>query len=202
VLDVDFGTYPFVSSSSTVAGNVFSGSGLPPKSIDRVVGVYKAYITRVGRGPMPTELNNVEGDRLRERGHEYGTTTGRPRRCGWFDAVLGRFVARLNGLESIALTKLDVLDTFPRIKICTAYMLRGTRLQTPPTTLNDLSACEPIYEELPGWCCPTSDIRNYDDLPAEARRYIERIAELLETTVALVSVGPGRGQTIHCSPLL
>jgi adenylosuccinate synthase len=201
LLDVDFGTYPFVSSSSTVAGNIFSGSGLPPKSIDRVVGVYKSYITRVGRGPMPTELNNGEGQLLRELGHEYGTTTGRPRRCGWFDAVLGRFVARLNGLESIVLTKLDVLDTLPRVKICTAYRLHGTRLQTPPATLKDLSACEPIYEEMPGWCCSTRQARTYEDLPLAARQYIERIAELLATEVALVSVGPGRGQTIHRLPL-
>src|SRR5689334_13520144 len=201
LLDVDFGTYPFVTSSSTIAGNASTGAGLPPRSIRHVLGVYKAYITRVGSGPMPTELFNGEGDQLREAGHEYGTTTGRPRRCGWFDAVSGRFVARLNGFDSIAVMKLDVLDTLPTLKICTSYRLGETALSAPPANLNDLAACEPVYEEWPGWQTPTSGAAGWDDLPENARRYLRRIEELLETPLALVSVGPGRGETIHLREL-
>jgi adenylosuccinate synthase len=201
LLDVDFGTYPFVTSSSTVAGNASTGAGLPPRSIQQVLGVYKAYITRVGSGPMPTELFNGEGDELRESGHEYGTTTGRPRRCGWFDAVAGRFVARLNGFDSVAIMKLDVLDIFDTIKICTSYRLGDAELSVPPASPNDLAACEPIYEEWPGWKTPTAGCTSWDELPDAARRYLGRIEELLETPLALVSVGPGRGQTIHLREL-
>ncbi len=196
LLDVDFGTYPFVTSSSTVAGNASTGAGLPPRSIQHVLGVYKAYITRVGSGPMPTELFNGEGDALREAGHEYGTTTGRPRRCGWFDAVVGRFVAQLNGFDSMAIMKLDVLDHMPTIKICTSYRLGERTLDAPPANLNDLAACEPVYEEWPGWQTPTSGATSWAELPEQARAYLRRIEELLETPLAMVSVGPGRGQTI------
>jgi adenylosuccinate synthase len=201
LLDVDFGTYPFVTSSSTVAGNASTGAGLPPRSIDHVLGIYKAYITRVGSGPMPTELFNGEGDSLREAGHEFGTTTGRPRRCGWFDAVAGRFVAKLNGFDSIAIMKLDVLDRFPSIRICTSYRLNGRELHAPPANHNDLAACEPVYEEWPGWQSPTSEATSWDELPEHARRYLRRIEELLDTPLAIVSVGPGRGKTVHLREL-
>lgn len=201
LLDVDFGTYPFVTSSSTVAGNASTGAGLPPRSIGHVLGIYKAYITRVGSGPMPTELFNGEGDALRDAGHEYGTTTGRPRRCGWFDAVVGRFVARLNGFDSFAVMKLDVLDDMPTIKICTSYRLGDRELHTPPANLSDLAACEPVYEEWPGWQASTQGATNWRDLPMQARNYLRRIEELIETPLALVSVGPGRGQTLHLQEL-
>jgi adenylosuccinate synthase len=197
LLDVDFGTYPFVTSSSTVAGNASTGAGLPPRSIQHVLGVYKAYITRVGSGPMPTELFNGEGDALREAGHEYGTTTGRPRRCGWFDAVVGRFVAKLNGFDGMAIMKLDVLDDMPTVKICTSYRAGDRVLTTPPANLNELAACEPVYEEWPGWQTSTSTATSWDGLPENARRYLRRIEELLETPLSIVSVGPGRGQTIY-----
>ncbi|MEO7001142.1 MAG: adenylosuccinate synthase [Ktedonobacterales bacterium] len=201
LLDVDFGSYPFVTSSSTVAGNASTGAGLPPRSIEHVLGIYKAYSTRVGSGPMPTELFNGGGDALREAGHEYGTTTGRPRRCGWFDAVAGRFVAQLNGLDSAAIMKLDVLDALPTIKICTSYRLGDRELHAPPANLNDFATCEPVYEEWPGWQTPTVGIGDWEDLPANAQRYLRRIEELLETPLALVSVGAGRGQTINLREL-
>jgi adenylosuccinate synthase len=201
LLDVDFGTYPFVTSSSTIAGNAATGTGLPPRSIQHVLGIYKGYITRVGSGPMPTELFNEEGERLREIGHEYGTTTGRTRRCGWFDAVVGRFVARLNGFDSVAIMKLDVLDQMPTVRICTAYKLGDRELSTPPADLNEFASCEPIYEELPGWLMPTRGITTWSDLPENARRYLKRIEELLETPLALVSVGPRRGETIYLHEL-
>ncbi len=197
LLDVDFGTYPFVTSSTTVAGYASTGAGLPPRSIEQVIGVYKAYTTRVGSGPMPVELLDETGAALRERGHEYGTTSGRPRRCGWFDAVVARYSARLNGLSSAVIMKLDVLDAFETLKICTAYRLRGQLVRIPPANLADLAVCEPVYEELPGWQCDTGQITRYADLPSAARRYLDRLGELLETPIALVSVGPSRGQTIY-----
>lgn len=197
LLDIDFGTYPYVTSSSTMAANASSGAGLPPHTIDRVIGVYKAYITRVGSGPMPTELFDHSGQLLREHGHEYGTNTGRERRCGWFDAVAGRFVAQLNGLDSAVITKLDVLDTLPTIKICTAYQLRGKVIHNFPATQNDLAACEPIYEEVEGWQCDTSAITTYEELPSAAKRYLKRLEELLETPISMVSVSPQRGRTIQ-----
>jgi adenylosuccinate synthase len=202
LLDIDFGTYPFVTSSSTMAANASSGAGLPPRSIDRVVGVYKAYITRVGSGPMPTELFDEVGDEMRRRGHEYGTNTGRARRCGWFDAVAGRFVAQLNGLDAIVITKLDVLDTFPTIKICTAYRLYGKTIHSLPANLNDLAACEPVYEEVEGWQCSTSGISTYEELPAAARSYLKRLEELLETPITMISVSPQRGRTIQLQDVL
>lgn len=202
LLDIDFGTYPFVTSSSTMAGNAAAGAGLPPRSIDRVVGVYKAYITRVGSGPMPTGLFNSIGQEMQNRGQEYSTGTGRERRCGWFDAVAGRFVAQINGLDAAVLTKLDVLDTFPILKICTAYNLHGKIIHSLPATLNDLAACEPIYEELEGWQCSTSNITSYDELPAAAKAYLKRLEELLETPIAMISVSPRRGRTIQIQDIL
>jgi len=197
LLDIDFGTYPYVTSSSTMAANASSGAGLPPHSIDRVIGVYKAYITRVGSGPMPTELFDSVGKYLRDRGHEYGVNTGRERRCGWFDAVAGRFVAQLNGLTSAVITKLDVLDTLPVLKICTAYQLRGKMIHNLPATQNDLAACEPIYEEVEGWMSDTSGVTTYDELPDAAKSYLKRLEELLETPLSMVSVSPQRGRTIQ-----
>jgi adenylosuccinate synthase len=202
LLDIDFGTYPFVTSSSTMAANAAVGAGLPPRSIDRVLGVYKAYITRVGSGPMPTGLFDRIGNEMRDRGHEYGTNTGRERRCGWFDAVAGRFVAQLNGLDAAVITKLDVLDTFPTIKICTAYNLRGQTIHSLPATLSDLAACEPIYEEVEGWQCDTSGIASYEELPKAAQAYLKRLEELLETPIAMISVSPQRGKTIQIQDIL
>jgi adenylosuccinate synthase len=202
LLDIDFGTYPFVTSSSTMAAHAAVGAGLPPRSIDRVLGIYKAYITRVGSGPMPTGLFGAVGHELRDRGHEYGTTTGRERRCGWFDAVAGRFVAQLNGLDAAVLTKLDVLDTFPTIKICTAYSLHGKIIHSLPATLSDLAACEPIYEEVEGWQCSTTGIQSYDELPEAAKGYLKRLEKLLETPIAMISVSPQRGKTIQIQDVM
>ena len=202
LLDIDFGTYPFVTSSSTMASNAAVGAGLPPRSLDRVIGVYKAYITRVGSGPMPTGLFDNVGKILRDRGHKYGTNTGRERRCGWFDAVAGRFVAQLNGLDAAIITKLDVLDTLPTIKICTAYMLHGKVIHSLPATLNDLAACEPIYEEMEGWLCNTTGISTYEELPDAAKKYLNRLEELLQTPIAKISVSPQRGKTIELQNLL
>jgi adenylosuccinate synthase len=202
LLDIDFGTYPFVTSSSTMAANAASGAGLPPRSIDRVVGVYKAYITRVGSGPMPTELFDDIGQQMRNRGHEYGTNTGRERRCGWFDAVAGRFVAQLNGMDAAVITKLDVLDTFPFVKICTAYRLQGKLIYSLPANLNDLAACEPVYEEVEGWQCNTAGICSYEGLPTAAKKYLKRLEELLETPLAMISASPQRGKTIQIQDVL
>ncbi|HEX9037028.1 MAG TPA: adenylosuccinate synthase [Ktedonobacterales bacterium] len=201
LLDVDFGTYPYVTSSSTVAGGAATGSGLPPRAIEHVMGVYKSYITRVGSGPMPTELLDETGDRIRDIGHEYGTTTGRPRRCGWFDAVAGRYVARVNGLDSFAVMKLDVLDEFDTIKICTSYRAGDRVIDSMPANLEDMKICEPVYEEWPGWKTPTSQIVRWDDLPQNAQQYLRRLEELLDTRLALVSVGASRGDTIQVSEL-
>src|SRR5256712_3392542 len=202
LLDIDFGTSPFVASSSTMAANASSGAGLPPHSIDRVIGVYKAYITRVGSGPMPTELFEATGELMRDRGHEYGTNTGRERRCGWFDAVAGRFVAQLTGLNAAVITKIDVLDTFPTIKVCPAYQLRGKLVHSLPATQSDLAACEPVYEEVEGWQCDTAGIYSYENLPTAAKSYLKRLEELLETPVAMVSVSPQRGRTIQVQDVL
>jgi adenylosuccinate synthase len=200
LLDVDFGTYPYVTASSTLAGNASAGAGLPVNSIGHVIGVYKTYITRVGNGPMPTELHDAVGEHLAIRGFEVGRTTGRQRRCGWFDAVFGRYAAKLNGLESAIMMKLDVLDRIPTLKICTAYTLNGEVIQTPPADLRKLAACEPVYEEMPGWQCDTSGVTAADELPANARAYINRLETLLETPIIAVSVGPRRGQTIALRP--
>jgi adenylosuccinate synthase len=202
LLDSDFSTYRFVTSSSTVAVNAAAGAGLPPRSVDRVVGVYKAYLTRIGSGPMPTGLFNAIGMEMRDRGDEFSTTTGKERRCGWFDAVAARFVAQRNGLDAAIITKLDVLDTFPTIKICTAYNLHGKIIHSLPATLSDLAACEPIYEELEGWQTSTSNITSYEELPTAAKAFLKRLEELIETPIAMISVSPRRGRTIQIQDIL
>ena len=196
LLDVDHGTYPFVTSSNTVSGAAASGSGLGPGSTGFVLGIVKAYTTRVGSGPFPTELNDAVGQRLGERGHEFGTVTGRKRRCGWFDAVLVRQSCAISGVTGIALTKLDVLDGFDRVWICTGYRLRGKVYDYLPAHAADQAAVEPIYEELDGWPQTTAGARSWADLPANAIKYIQRIQELIETPVALVSTSPERDDTI------
>jgi len=202
LLDPDFGTYPYTTSSSPLAGGGCLGAGLSPTRLDRILGVFKAYCTRVGSGPMPTELKDETGDLIRERAHEYGTTTGRPRRCGWFDAVAARFSTRINGFTGAAITRLDILDVLPRLKICVGYQLDGQTIDYFPGSVADLARCQPVYEELPGWQAPTSDIRDYDQLPLEARRYITRIDKLTSCPVNLICVGPEREQTIIVNPIL
>jgi len=202
LLDPDFGTYPYSTSSSSVAGQGCLGAGISPTRINAVLGVYKAYCTRVGAGPMPTELKDETGDLIRERGHEYGTVSGRPRRCGWFDAVAARFSTRVNGFTGAAITRLDILDVLPHLKICVGYELDGKTIDYFPSSVAALARCQPIYEELPGWQTPTSDIRSYNRLPAKARQYIKRLEELIGCPVSLVCVGPERGQVIQKKPIL
>ena len=202
LLDPDFGTYPYTTSSSPLAGGGCLGAGLSPARLDRILGVFKAYCTRVGSGPMPTELKNETGDLIRERAHEYGTTTGRPRRCGWFDAVAARFSTRVNGFTGAAITRLDILDILPRLKICVGYKLDGQTIDYFPGNVAALARCQPVYEELSGWQAPTTDIRNYDQLPLEARQYVARLEELMACPVNLICVGPEREQTIHKTPVL
>jgi len=196
LLDVDHGTYPFVTSSNTVSGTAASGSGLGPSAAGFVLGIVKAYTTRVGSGPFPTELEDETGQRLGERGHEFGTVTGRKRRCGWFDAVIVRQSCAVSGVTGIALTKLDVLDGFDTIKICTGYRLNGKVYDYLPAHAADQAAVEPIYEEMPGWQETTAGARSWADLPAQAIKYISRVQELIETPVALVSTSPQREDTI------
>ena len=196
LLDVDHGTYPFVTSSNTVSGTAASGSGMGPSAPGFVLGIVKAYTTRVGSGPFPTELEDETGQRLGERGHEFGTVTGRKRRCGWFDAVLTRQSCTISGVTGIALTKVDVLDGFETIKICTGYKLRGEVLDYFPSHAADQVAVEPVYEEIEGWSGTTAGARSWADLPAQAIKYIRRIEELIETPVALVSTSPEREDTI------
>jgi adenylosuccinate synthase len=202
LLDPDFGTYPYATSSSSVAGQGSIGAGIGPARINAVVGIFKAYCTRVGAGPMPTELENETGDLIRERGHEYGTVSGRPRRCGWFDAVAARYSTRVNGFTGMAITRLDILDVLPSLKICVGYELDGQRIDYFPASVAALARCKPVYEELPGWQAPTTDIRDYDHLPLEARQYIARLEELAGCPANLVCVGPEREQTIHKTPVL
>lgn len=202
LLDPDFGTYPYVTSSSPLAGGGSIGAGIGPMAFDRVIGVFKAYITRVGSGPMPTELQDKVGELIREKAHEYGTTTGRPRRCGWFDAVAGRFSVQVNGFSDIALTHLDVYDGFPSIKICTAYKFDNNVLDSFPSDAAILEKCQPIYEELPGWQVATSEIRDFAQLPSEAHRYIARLEELLSCPVSCIAVGPKRKQLVEVRPIL
>ena len=196
LLDVDHGTYPYVTSSNTVAGNAAVGSGLGPTSIDKVLGITKAYTTRVGGGPFPTELTDATGERLRKVGDEFGATTGRPRRCGWLDTVVLRYAARVNGLWGLALTKLDILSGLETLKICTAYELDGVKLTELPGDIEDLSRVQPVYEELPGWEQTLAGARTVDDLPAAAQRYVRRIEDLVGIPVVCVSVGAERGETI------
>jgi adenylosuccinate synthase len=202
LLDPDFGTYPYTTSSSPLAGGGCLGAGLGPTRMDSIIGVFKAYTTRVGGGPMPTELMDDIGNLIRERAHEYGTTTGRPRRCGWFDAVAARFSTRINGFTGLAITRLDILDELPTLKICVAYKLGRKKISEFPSSISDLGKCQPICEELPGWQTSTSHIRKYDELPLEARHYISRLEELTGCPVNLVCVGPERDQTIQKSPVI
>jgi adenylosuccinate synthase len=197
LLDVDHGTYPFVTSSNTTAGGASIGAGIGPTAIDSVLGVIKAYTTRVGNGPLPSEAGPEESEQLRALGGEFGATTGRPRRCGWFDAVVGRYAKRVNGLTDLALTKLDVLDTMAEIPVCVGYRVDGEELVDVPADLNMLGRVEPIYETVPGWGRPTGDARTLEDLPAAARAYLERIETLLETPIRFVSVGTRRDQIIE-----
>ena len=201
LLDPDFGTYPYVTSSSPLAGAGVIGAGVSPRAMDRIIGVFKAYITRVGSGPMPTELKDEVGNLIRERAHEYGATTGRPRRCGWFDAVAGRFSSQISGFSDIALTHLDVFDGFPSIKICTAYKFDDKILNSFPSDSSILERCQPVYEELPGWQGPISGIRSLNKLPSEARHYITRLKQLLSCPINFVSTGPEREQMIMVRPI-
>ena len=197
-LDIDHGTYPFVTSSNTTSGGACTGSGIAPNRIDTVIGVVKAYTTRVGEGPLPTEEDAI-GDMLHGMGREFGATTGRARRCGWFDAVATRYATMVNGVDQLAITNLDGLDALPEILVCTGYRIdgKGPVLNTPPTDAGELARCRPVYMSMPGWLTPTDSIRKYKDLPPKARRYAETLAKLSGAKLSIVSVGPGRAQTIQ-----
>ncbi len=201
LLDVDFGTYPYVTSSSVIAGGAFSGLGLSPTKVDYVFGVVKAYTTRVGAGPMPTELHDETGEKIRQIAQEFGATTGRARRCGWFDAVAARFSTRINGFNGLVLTRLDVLDSFPSIKICTGYKLEGKVSDRFPTSIAALEKCEPVYEEMPGWQCRTTDMRRYGELPKQAKDYVKRLEELMGCPIDIISIGPQREESITIRPI-
>jgi adenylosuccinate synthase len=196
LLDLDHGTYPYVTSSNPVSGGACIGAGVGPTLIDRVIGVAKAYTTRVGEGPFPTELQGSLNDHLCDRGGEFGTTTGRRRRCGWFDGVIGRYAVEVNGLDCLAITKLDVLDELDEIKVCVGYEREDRRIDHFPGSSEDLARCRPVYETLPGWQCSTADCRSLEDLPATARAYLRFLAELMEVPIAIVSLGADREQTI------
>src|SRR5262249_8718850 len=199
LLDVDHGTYPFVTSSSTVAGGALVGTGLAPKHLTGVLGIVRTYTTRVGEGPFPTEMLDGEaelGQMIRERGREYGASTGRPRRCGWFDAFATRYAAEINGFTSVALTKLDVLDTLDQIKVCVGYKLNGKKCDSLPSVSQDLRCVEPVYETLPGWKSSTLGTTELSGLPTNARRYIDFLSQQIGTEIGLVSTGPERMQTI------
>jgi adenylosuccinate synthase len=196
LLDLDHGTYPYVTSSNPVAGGACVGTGLGPTMIDRVIGVSKAYTTRVGEGPFPTELDGELGELLCDRGAEFGTTTGRKRRCGWFDAVIGRYAVRINGMDCMALTKLDVLDELEEIQVCVAYEIDGQRTEHFPTSSRVFARCRPIYKTLPGWKVSTSHCRTLEELPKQALDYLKFLAELMEVPIAIVSLGASRDQTI------
>ena len=195
-LDIDFGTYPFVTSSNATAGGACTGTGIPPHHIDRVVGVMKAYTTRVGEGPFPTELLDDQGSMLRETGREFGATTGRPRRCGWFDAVATRYSAMVNGIDEFAVTKLDVLDTTAKIKVCVGYRHGNKVYETMPADIDLLQACQPVYQEFDGWQCSTKLAREFDQLPKRARTYLQKIAQLSGAKLGIVSIGAKRAETI------
>jgi adenylosuccinate synthase len=199
MLDIDHGTYPYVTSSSAIAGGACTGTGVAPTRIDGTVGISKAYTTRVGEGPFPTELSDAIGEQLRRDGHEFGASTGRPRRCGWFDAVAVRYSRMINNLDTLIITKLDVLDGMPEIRICTGYRYRGELLDSFPPELNVLEQCRPEYITVKGWNSKTSGVRTYGDLPANAREYVERLSELTRTEISVVSTGPDRDETIMVS---
>jgi adenylosuccinate synthase len=195
LLDIDHGTYPFVTSSNTISGGACTGAGIAPKYISSIWGVMKAYTTRVGEGPFPTELKGEDGENLRKAGNEYGATTGRPRRCGWFDAVASRYSCMINGVNKLAITKLDVLDNQEELKICTGYEINGQITEDMPSDTLALNELTPVYESMPGWKCSTAEVRCYYDLPANARKYLERIADLVDAEISIISVGPKREQT-------
>lgn len=201
LLDIDHGTYPFVTSSNPTAGGAAPGAGLGPNRIDQIIGVVKAYTTRVGEGPFPTELKDATGELIRERGKEFGTTTGRPRRCGWFDAVMLRYSVRINGLTGISIMLLDVLDALDEIKVCVAYEYRGERLEHFPTELDVLKECKPIYETLPGWKEDLTKINNYENLPILAKDYLAFLEKQVGCPIQIVSVGPRRDQTMLLNPI-
>jgi adenylosuccinate synthase len=196
MLDVDHGTYPYVTSSNPVSGGACTGAGIGPNKVDEVLGVVKAYVTRVGSGPFPTEITGPTGDLLREKGAEYGATTGRPRRCGWFDGVVMRHASRVNGLSSLAITKIDVLEGIDRIMLCVAYEYNGKRIYDFPTDLSKLEKCTPVYEEYPGWKTKLSELKSVKEMPVNAKNYLDRIASLAEAKITLISTGPERGQII------
>jgi adenylosuccinate synthase len=196
LLDLDHGTYPYVTSSHPIAGGACIGAGIGPTKISKVIGVVKAYTTRVGEGPFPTELHDATGDLIRNRGHEFGTVTGRPRRCGWLDAAVVRYAGQVSGLDYLAVTRLDILDGLETLKVCSGYKYDGRLLDEFPASLKVLGQVEPVYEEMPGWKEPISGVRAYADLPANARRYVERLSQIVGVPLGIVSVGPARDQTI------
>ena len=196
LLDIDYGTYPYVTSSNTTSGGVCNGVGIGPTLITNAIGIGKAYTTRVGKGPFPTELNDETGEWIREKGHEYGVTTGRSRRCGWLDLVILKTTARVCGLTSLAVTKIDTLAGLDKIKVCVGYKFNGEVIDYFPASLEDLALCEPVYEEFDGWDDSVADARSYDELPENAKKYLNRISEFTNTRIAFVSVGPKRDQTI------
>ena len=196
MLDLDFGTYPYVTSSNPTAGGACTGSGVPPTRIDLTLGVFKAYTTRVGYGPFPTEMHDVQGELIRERGGEFGTVTGRARRVGWFDGAVANYAVRVNGMGSVALMKLDVLDEVETIRICTGYQFRGELHRHPMANISHLKHCEPVYEEMPGWLQPIGAARSWQDLPSRCRDYVERLAEICGTPIDLIGVGPRRDQLV------
>jgi adenylosuccinate synthase len=196
LLDVIFGTYPFVTSSHTIAGGISAGSGYSPRNIEKIIGVYKSYYTRVGEGPFPTELFNDTGDQIRKQGNEYGATTGRPRRCGWFDAIAARYTAIINGIDEVALTLLDVLTGISELKICTGYLYKNEIIKQFPENISVLEDIEPVYFSLPGWKEDITGIKRFDDLPKNAKTYVAKIEEILNKKVSMISVGPDRSQTI------
>ena len=202
LLDTDFGTYPYVTSSSPLVAGGCLGAGVGPAKLDRALGIFKAYCSRVGSGPMPTELCDDIGEQIRIRGHEYGTTTGRPRRVGWFDGVAARFSSRINGLTGVAITRLDILDTVEALKICVGYRLNGDIIYDFPADAATLHQCQPVYEEMPGWCQPTTEATCLEELPQAARAYIARLEELVECPANYVCIGPVRRQAIELAPIL
>lgn len=199
MLDIDYGTYPYVTASHPIAGGVCVGAGIGPKNIKSTVGVVKAYCTRVGEGPFPTEQLNAVGDKLREVGHEFGTVTGRPRRTGWLDACVVKYAGYLGSLDYLAITRLDILDCFDEIKMCVAYKYKGKTIDEMPASLRIFGEVEPVYETFEGWNTDTTSIRKYEDLPAQARKYLERLAQVTDVKIGFVSVGPNRDQTIVCA---
>lgn len=201
LLDIDYGTYPYVTSSNTIAGGVCTGAGVGPTAITNAVGIAKAYTTRVGKGPFPTELFDATGDWIREKGHEYGVTTGRARRCGWLDLVILKTTARVSGLTSFVVTKIDTLAGMEKVKICTGYKFDGKVIDYVPASLEDLAKCEPIYEEFEGWDESIENARSYDDIPENAKKYLKKIEEFTDTRISIVSVGPKRNQTINVAEI-